>query len=137
MNLFQLIYTSTLHDADESVLSSIHSHAVRNNTAKTVTGNLLYYKGRFIQVLEGDEKVVRHVYDKIKQDPRHDNVMLLQEKSIAERDFSHWNMGFTHLLESELTQTPAYKNYLESEFLTMQQNPEMALTILKETFNSL
>lgn len=136
MSYTQLIYTSTLHGDDESVLTSIHSHAVRNNTTVTITGMLIFYKGRFLQVLEGDKKTVHKVFDKIKHDPRHQNVELLLEKDVEERSFSHWNMGFRHLQEDELTQMSVYKNYLESEFLTMKQNPEMALEILQEKFNS-
>lgn len=136
MSYTQLVYTSTLDGDDESVLASIHSHAVRNNTTVTITGMLIYYRGRFLQVLEGDKKTVHKVYEKIKEDPRHQNVELLLEKDVEERSFVHWNMGFKHLQEEELMQLPVYKNYLESEFITMMQNPEMALEILKEKFNS-
>ena len=131
MHLTQLVYTSILKDMDESVLTSIHSHAVRNNTAKTVTGMLLYYKGCFVQVLEGDKKVVEHVFEKIKQDPRHINVRLLMENAVEERAFPHWNMSFKHVHEEELSQTPIYQNYLEGGEVTMTQNPQMALEILK------
>lgn len=132
MNLTQLIYISTLDDADESVIASIHSHAVRNNTAKTVTGKLLYYKGRFMQVLEGDEKVVRHIFDKIKHDPRHTRIELVMENPIEERAFPHWNMSFKHLQEADLVMWPVYKTYLEADYTVILQDPQTALHILKE-----
>jgi hypothetical protein len=134
MSFTQLIYTSILNGNDESVLTSIHSHAVRNNTSVTITGMLIYYKGCFLQVLEGDKKTVHSVFEKIKEDTRHQNVHLLLEKEVEERFFSHWNMGYKYLQEDEMLLLPVYKNYLESEMPTMKQNPEMALEILKAEF---
>lgn len=100
MGLHQLIYMSKLA-TDDSVLNSIHSHAVRNNTARTMTGMLLFAQGRFLQVLEGERKDVQHTFERIKEDRRHDHVTLIADKPIVERSFSHWNMGFKALSENE------------------------------------
>lgn len=100
MGLHQLIYMSKLA-TDDSVLNSIHSHAVRNNTARTMTGMLLFAQGRFLQVLEGERKDVQHTFEKIKEDQRHDHVTLIADRPIVERSFSHWNMGFKALSENE------------------------------------
>lgn len=130
MHLIQLIYVSHLC-ADESVLASIHSHAVRNNTAHTLSGMLLYSNGRFLQVLEGERKDVHHTFGYIKQDPRHDHVTLVSEKEIAEKSFSHWNMGFKHLHKEELLAFPEYAAYLDSSFENIKGNPGTALAMLK------
>lgn len=130
MGLYQLIYMSELA-TDESVLNSIHSHAVRNNTARTVTGMLLFSQGRFLQVLEGERKDVQHTFDRIQEDSRHDHVTLISEQTIAERCFSHWNMGFKHLREADAVQMPQYQAYLTQDFQLCHQNPEMALEILR------
>lgn len=100
MGLHQLIYMSKLA-TDDSVLNSIHSHAVRNNTARTMTGMLLFAQGRFLQVLEGERKDVQHTFEKIKEDRRHDHVTLIADRPIVERSFSHWNMGFKALSANE------------------------------------
>ena len=100
MGLHQLIYMSKLA-TDDSVLNSIHSHAVRNNTARTMTGMLLFAQGRFLQVLEGERKDVEHTFEKSKEDRRHDHVTLIADRPIVERSFSHWNMGFKALSENE------------------------------------
>lgn len=100
MGLHQLIYMSKLA-TDDSVLNSIHSHAVRNNTARTMTGMLLFAQSRFLQVLEGERKDVQHTFEKIKEDRRHDHVTLIADRPIVERSFSHWNMGFKALSENE------------------------------------
>jgi len=130
MSLIQLVYASRLV-GDESVLRSIHSHAVRNNTAHTITGHLLYANGRFLQVLEGESKQVHQTFAHIKADPRHEQVTLLLEQSIAERAFQHWNMGFHHIKPEELDQFPAYKSYFQDDFSAFKVQPLIALEILR------
>ncbi|MBC3883321.1 BLUF domain-containing protein [Undibacterium sp. LX40W] len=130
MGLHQLVYMSQI-TTDESVLNSIHSHAVRNNTALTVTGMLLFAQGRFLQVLEGERKDVHHTYEKIRDDSRHDHVTLLADKPIQERSFSHWNMGFKHLQESEAAKNPRFQSYLTQDLQLCQKDPDLALEILR------
>lgn len=130
MSLIQLVYASRLV-GDESVLKAIHSHAVRNNTAHTITGHLLYANRRFLQVLEGEAKQVHQTFAHIKADPRHEHVTLLLEQSIADRAFMHWNMGFRQISAEELDQFPAYKSYFQDDFSAFQVQPLIALDILK------
>lgn len=130
MGLHQLVYVSQI-TTDESVLNSIHSHAVRNNTARTVTGMLLFVQGRFLQVLEGDRKDVHHTFEKIKEDSRHDHVTLLLDKPIEERNFSHWNMGFKHLQESEVAENPRFHSYVTQDMQLCQDEPDLALEMLR------
>ncbi|MFZ6819127.1 BLUF domain-containing protein [Undibacterium sp. Ji22W] len=132
MSLIQLVYVSRLV-GDESVLKSIHSHAVRNNTAHTITGHLLYANGRFLQVLEGEPKQVHQTFEYIKHDVRHQHVTLLLEQTIEERAFMHWNMGFRHLSTDELDQLPAYKAYFEDDFSAFKIQPQIALEILRHS----
>lgn len=129
MNLIQLVYVSRLA-GDESVLQSIHSHAVRNNTANIITGKLLYCSGRFLQVLEGEPAQVHRTFDLIKADPRHRDVTLLMEQTISERAYPHWNMGFRHVQQDDLDQYPAYKAYFQDDFAALKIQPLIALEII-------
>jgi hypothetical protein len=129
MSLIQLVYASRLA-GDESVLHSIHSHAVRNNTAHTITGKLLYSSGRFLQVLEGEPAQVHRTFDLIKADPRHRDVTLLMEQTISERAYTHWNMGFRHVQSADLDQYPAYKAYFQDDFSALKIQPLIALEII-------
>lgn len=130
MALYQLIYLSELA-TDESVLSRIHSHAVRNNTAHTVTGMLIYAHGRFLQMLEGERKDVVHTYERIQQDPRHRHVSLVLQRDISERLFSHWNMGFRHLGAEELQTQPELMTYFDGEFAKSKADSQSALCIFE------
>ncbi len=130
MSLLQLIYASHLC-ADESVLPSIHSHAVRNDTEHVLSGMLLYANRRFLQVIEGERKDVLHTFSYIQQDARHDQVHVLSEKEIPEKTFKHWNMGFRHLEKYDLLAHPEFAAYLTSPFEQMKANPGTALEMLK------
>ena len=47
----------------------------------------------FLQVLEGGRASVSALYNRIAQDPRHREVVLLHYEEIGERHFSSWSMG--------------------------------------------
>ncbi len=131
MALYQLIYISELA-ADESVLAAIHSHAVRNNTARTVTGMLLYANGRFLQILEGERADVTHTFERIEEDPRHRRVRVVLQGAIEARLFSHWNMGFRHLSREQLEQDNALKSYFERDYESAGRDSAEALAVLSQ-----
>jgi hypothetical protein len=68
--------------------------ARRRNTELAITGILLYGNERFMQVLEGEEAVVRDLYELIRQDPRHQHVIAYADKPIPARSFTEWAMAF-------------------------------------------
>lgn len=132
MSLHQLVYTSVLADQDESILSKIHSHAVRNNSEHFITGMLLYSNGRFIQVLEGEKKRILDTFKYIQTDPRHVDVQLLLSQDIQERSFAKWSMGFRHLQQTELQNLPNYIHYFDADLSELSAQPSKALDLLKQ-----
>ncbi len=54
---------------------------VRNNEYG-VKGLLVYSDGNFFEVLEGEEEKIRELYDIIKDDPRHNNIITIFEKYV-------------------------------------------------------
>ena len=50
-----------------------------------------------MQVLEGGRDVVSALYNRIANDPRHTDVILLQYEEITERRFAGWSMGQVNL----------------------------------------
>lgn len=65
-----------------------------SNAQNNITGCLIAYMGRFIQVLEGDKTVVQTLFEKIKADERHTNVVAFSEDDIDSRTFSGWGMAY-------------------------------------------
>jgi hypothetical protein len=99
--MHKLLYvSSTRREFPLQDLEDILGKARAKNTALGVTGLLLYVDGGFLQVLEGEENVLRQLYDTIAKDTRHwDARVLLDQK--APRNFGEWSMGFKVLTGAE------------------------------------
>jgi hypothetical protein len=93
---FRLIYRSHSRiPADDrgAGLADIFSVARANNKRLGVTGALLLTDNWFVQALEGDESVVRGLYERISADPRHEDVTVVESAAVDDRVFSRWAMA--------------------------------------------
>ena len=92
--LVRLMYASR---ATETVrpetLTAILRKSTQNNPLVGVTGVLCFSGTVFVQVLEGGRQQVSKLYNRISQDPRHTDVVLLSYEEIDERSFAGWSMG--------------------------------------------
>lgn len=131
--MIELVYVSrAINRYNEDELFSLLKTCRRNNEKLGVTGLLLYDNlGTFIQVLEGSASIVENLFDKIKQDPRHNHVHLLGRHAITKTSFPDWHMGF-HLLDKKLIQgIEGYKNLSDENLLkATQQQPSFAYHLL-------
>jgi hypothetical protein len=83
-------------------LDHILASARRRNVSEEITGMLLYYRGEFVQILEGEKKSVENIYDKfIGPDLRHTALNKVHQNTISHRSFSEWSMGFIGAQEIE------------------------------------
>jgi hypothetical protein len=95
----QLVYYSRncIPGSDEQVAGSIHSILAasrKNNATVGVTGALLFNNGYFGQVLEGSRAAVVQTFERIQQDPRHSDPLVLSFTRIAKPSFGNWSMAF-------------------------------------------
>ena len=100
--MYEIVYQSKasddLVDKDiKDILTSAHKYNAKNS----VTGCLLYYKREFIQILEGEEEIIKPLFDVIYQDDRHKDVLLLSEGEKAHRAFSDFSMAYHELSDAE------------------------------------
>lgn len=110
--LYALVYLSSSRSRfSKHELDDILAVSRRNNTANGVTGMLLYRDGNLMQVLEGDKSVVRGLYDRIEQDPRHHGIITVWEAEEQHRQFPDWSMAFHNLADVE-TSTPGFSRFL-------------------------
>jgi hypothetical protein len=110
--MFSLTYVSSaarLLTARE--LRDLLERCVANNRPRNVTGMLLYKDGNFMQVLEGDELVVKALHDTISLDPRHRGLITLLRGMTPGRQFPEWSMGFRDL-GSDLDNPEGYSEFL-------------------------
>ncbi|WP_341893527.1 BLUF domain-containing protein [Variovorax sp. YR752] len=64
------------------------------NAAQGVTGALLHYDSRFVQVLEGAPAAVESCFERILGDPRHEQITRLHSEMIAAPRFPDWSMRY-------------------------------------------
>ena len=74
-------------------LRSILSASWENNASRNLTGMLCHGNDRFLQCLEGERDAVESLYAVIRGDPRHKDIILLEQIDIPARHFEDWSMG--------------------------------------------
>ena len=83
--LVRLMYASRATESiNQESLQSILKKSVANNPATGVTGVLCFSGNIFLQVLEGGRSQVSALYNRIAQDPRHREVVLLSYDEIGD-----------------------------------------------------
>jgi hypothetical protein len=91
----RLIYISSAAGSiSQAELDRILGRSRANNTARGLTGILLFHDGCFFQVLEGDKDVVQRAFTTISDDMRHGGVILLESRTVQHRSFPDWSMGY-------------------------------------------
>jgi hypothetical protein len=96
--LVRLLYASrATASVEPEVLSGILKQSKANNPQRGITGVLCSSGGIFLQVLEGGRTAVSQLYNRIANDPRHSEVVLLRYEEIMERRFAGWSMGQVNL----------------------------------------
>lgn len=115
--MIRLIFASTaLKDWNAEELLGLLKTCRTNNSARDITGALIYLHRTFFQILEGDEQAVDETFEKIQRDTRHKDVTLIERKPIAERDFPYWSMGFEKLDERDLNTFKDFPHFFDKEF---------------------
>ncbi len=94
--LHRLIYASRQAFAvdmipDEEIDALIRA-SIRNNRAAAITGLLLVHDGWFLQALEGPAEAVMTTYQRILNDPRHNDSRVISAGPGSGREFGDWNM---------------------------------------------
>lgn len=118
--VYELTYCSLAKpNITQDDIYGILEAAGRNNKKNNITGCLLFYNHEFLQILEGEEKMVKAVQKKIAKDSRHSNVRILSEGEKAERTFDHWTMAFKELSEQEAKDIG--DKFFEDNFLTFSE----------------
>jgi hypothetical protein len=94
--VFRLIYRSRLTIPAENFkeeVANILKAARRKNPTHGITGALVIWEDGVVQTLEGDEGIVRGLYETIQGDSRHSDVELVEESPGVERTFVRWSMA--------------------------------------------
>lgn len=96
MSLEQLVYISTSNIALDTpmAVADILEVSSRNNGLYRITGALTYSGSHFVQLLEGPSDALDWLVDRLRFDPRHRDLEVLDRIAIHERAFPEWSMLF-------------------------------------------
>jgi hypothetical protein len=93
--LYEILYVSTL--APEAPLSAVADIAVKArqaNAERDITGLLIFDGMRFCQQLEGGQKQVLALLERIREDNRHINLQVLHHGELTARRFRRFSLGY-------------------------------------------
>lgn len=135
-----IIYVSQAkRPMDDTELEALLLKSREWNSSQGLTGLLIYRysvdanRGHFIQMLEGGEREVRDLYDRIRHDKRHHTVLTLGEGEVETRMFSDWAMGFKNVDDALFAGLPGHARIGEASFdpAAFQHSNVEALRLLK------
>lgn len=90
----QIVYTSTaVRPLGADDLDAIRIASERNNSARGLTGFLLYQGGRFYGLIEGPRRALMARMEKIIADPRHRDLRVLREADVSSYRFRNWTLS--------------------------------------------
>jgi len=92
---FAISYLSTANRdlKQDEVTELLELTEIRNNNAG-VNGLLIYSDGNFFEVIEGEEIRIKELFENIKEDPRHRNILMVFEKKIDKPLFDDEEANF-------------------------------------------
>ena len=102
-NLIRLIYISrSTSEIDDTVefepgIALILARSRVNNRENGLGGVLYFGNGCFFQCLEGPADKVDALYQKLHQDPRHNDLKMLSRQKITQPAFAKWDMKYVKL----------------------------------------
>ncbi|MGF1620808.1 MAG: BLUF domain-containing protein [Rhodomicrobiaceae bacterium] len=120
MDLSRLVYFSSATGPGD--VGGILTAAKLNNKRKQITGALWFDGNFFLQVLEGDRSTISETFQRISKDPRHKDIILVECKSIEDRQFSQWTMGYyadTHKNRAHILKY-SNENVFDPRFMTSE-----------------
>ncbi|MFT5724558.1 MAG: hypothetical protein ACI9JN_001677 [Bacteroidia bacterium] len=99
------------------------------NSENNITGCLMYFNNEFVQILEGAEKDVLAIYEKIKKDKRYSFVLLLGTGTKTTRLFPTSSMAFQDLNKTDDKKSAAVftKNFIE--FSALSDKPTVVVEL--------
>jgi len=87
-------------ELDASEIASLGESAASRNAEEGITGVLVHTSGLFFQTIEGEDGKIDALFERIRRDPRHEDVTCLEaETDPGERHYPDWSMKTVNLDE--------------------------------------
>lgn len=126
MSLIHLVYASDAGQTlGEAQLNDIVARTHHAGDGASVTGMLVHKDGHCLHLLEGQSRVVQHVYNTIRRDPRHREIQTIMVRYVDERTFDDQPVLYLDLDEAKLHALPAFTYLTRGRFdaIAFAENP--------------
>ncbi len=80
-------------DLNRNIIEELVASVNSNNNAQNISGILILRNKHFFQILEGESQKVDVLFNKIKKDERHKDIITLLNTRIEDRIFDDYNSG--------------------------------------------
>lgn len=130
-DLVRLIYCSRAMVPTDNLLalSAILSESSRNNVRDGITGLLAVSGGDFVQVVEGPVEGVRALMVRIRNDRRHADIEILDERRVSKRLFADWSMAAPRI-------TPDLTREIDVAVANVRREPAVTIERLSRTIQT-
>jgi hypothetical protein len=119
----------------DTELHELRDESLSNNPRHGVTGLLLYVNRVFMQVIEGPHAEIGQLFDNIQIDQRNQSVVEMFDRSVDERAFVGWSMGFhSPAAADEITEKGFHNLRSRNDFSTIENYDPAVFSLMKELY---
>lgn len=136
MNIRQVVYLSSESSSMcDTELHNLRDEALSNNTRHGVTGLLLYVNKVFMQIIEGPHAEIGRLFDNIQCDKRNQAIVEMFDRSIDDRAFTGWSMGFHSPTAADEVSEKGFHNLRSREDLSRIKSHDPAVySLIQELY---
>ncbi len=92
---YAIVYVSTVsNNLEKREIEKILSSSKTWNNQNNITGLLLFSDGNFFQIIEGEKVMISKLFEAIKEDKRHHNIMQIFGKDIHKEAYDGYDSDF-------------------------------------------
>lgn len=128
--LEQIFFTShAVKPFSEDQLLNLFIKAREYNEKNGIRGVLLYHNGFFAESIEGEKDKVAALFEQIKHDKRHTNVVELARSDIEDYDFQDWYMATASVAKASTLRrlTSTWEDQIEAHYGAGARSPGFVL----------
>ncbi len=136
METYAICYVSTATKGiDRDKIHDLFNNSCQKNIAQSISGILLYNEGNFMQILEGTKSHLMTLFQSIKKDSRHNDIITLLDKPIPYSLFKGYNSGFSTIENNEHIES--LKDYLNLLEFVEDTNTSFVVSVLHRFLNTI
>lgn len=121
-------------DPKKDTIKELIDFVKENNTKHEITGILILKNKHFFQILEGEPERIDRLFNKIKIDPRHKNIIILLDTNIEGRIFNDYNGGKFEIFQehADMKKLYLYLSWIKNaEYIPADELIELTTNFLK------